>query len=107
MAKKPKVEDAPSQIAVVGRYIIQPEVIDHLGLKKRGASGEIQLTDSLSFQINKSPFYAYNFSGERYDCGNKLGFINDDNVDELIINFNIIFPEKLTEEQKESLENLL
>jgi len=71
--EKPNIEDAPSQIAVVGRYIIQPEVIDHLSLKKKGASGEIQLTDSLSFQINKSPFYAYNFLGERYDCGNKLG----------------------------------
>ena len=73
--EKPNIEDAPSQIAVVGRYIIQPEVMDHLGLKKRGASGEIQLTDTLFFQIGKSPFYAYNFSGERYDCGNKLGFI--------------------------------
>ena len=73
--EKPNPKDSPSNIAVVGRYIIEPSVFDHLGLQKTGTNGEIQLTDSLSFQINKSPFYAYNFSGERYDCGNKLGFI--------------------------------
>ena len=50
--EKPNIEDAPSQIAVVGRYIILPEVIDHLSLKKRGATGVLQITDSLSIQIN-------------------------------------------------------
>ncbi len=72
--EKPNPDEAPSNIAVVGRYIIEPEVFNHLSLQKKGANNEIQLTDSLSFQINKSPFYAYNFDGTRYDCGTKLGF---------------------------------
>ena len=73
--EKPKQNDAPSNIAVVGRYIIEPEVFGHLSLQKKGANNEIQLTDSLSFQIGKAPFFAYNFDGIRYDCGTKLGFI--------------------------------
>lgn len=72
--EKPNQDKAPSNIAVVGRYIIEPEVFNHLSLKKKGANNEIQLTDSLSFQIGKAPFFAYNFDGTRYDCGTKLGF---------------------------------
>tara|TARA_E500000178_G_C16988333_1_gene739489 strand:+ start:949 stop:1824 length:876 start_codon:yes stop_codon:yes gene_type:complete len=73
--EKPKPEEAPSTTAVVGRYIIQPGVFKHLGLQKKGANDEIQLTDSLSNEIGKSPFFAFNFSGTRYDCGTKLGYI--------------------------------
>mgnify|MGYP001288567077 FL=1 len=72
--EKPYPDKAPSNIAVVGRYIIEPEVFSHLSLQKKGANNEIQLTDSLSFQIGKAPFFAYNFDGTRYDCGTKLGF---------------------------------
>ena len=73
--EKPNSENAPSNIAVVGRYIIEPGVFDDLSLQKKGANNEIQLTDSLSSQIGKVPFFGYNFDGKRYDCGNKLGFI--------------------------------
>ncbi len=73
--EKPKLGEAPSTTAVVGRYIIEPGVLKNLGLQKKGANNEIQLTDSLSNEIGKSPFFAFNFSGIRYDCGTKLGFI--------------------------------
>ena len=75
IVEKPKPELAPSKIAVVGRYIIEPGVFEHLGLKTKGANDEIQLTDSLSNQIGNSPFFAFNFLGTRYDCGTKLGYI--------------------------------
>jgi len=86
--EKPNANDAPSNIAVVGRYIIEPEVLEHLALQIKGANNEIQLTDSLSFQIGKAPFFAYNFDGKRFDCGTKLGFtqantnyaLNDSNI---------------------------
>ena len=74
IVEKPNSNYSPSNIAVVGRYIIEPEVFNHLGLQKKGANDEIQLTDSLSFQIGKAPFFGYNFNGIRYDCGTKLGF---------------------------------
>ena len=74
IVEKPNPKNSPSNIAVVGRYIIQPEVFNHLSLQKKGANREIQLTDSLSFQIGKAPFFGYNFDGERFDCGTKIGF---------------------------------
>ena len=72
--EKPNPKNSPSNIAVVGRYIIEPSVFDHLSLQKTGTNGEIQLTDSLSFLIGKAPFFGYSFQGTRYDCGTKLGF---------------------------------
>ena len=75
LIEKPKSQDSPSTIAVVGRYIIEPEVFNDLSLQNKGALGEIQLTDSLSSQIGKVPFYGLNFSGTRYDCGTNLGFV--------------------------------
>jgi len=75
LVEKPKPEDAPSNIAVVGRYIIQPSVFDALTLQERGASNEIQLTDALAKQIGGAPFHGVRFSGERFDCGSKLGFL--------------------------------
>ena len=75
LVEKPAPEQAPSNIAVVGRYIIEPGVFDQLELQDRGAGGEIQLTDSLARQIGVAPFYGFKFSGERFDCGSKIGFL--------------------------------
>ena len=75
LVEKPKPEQAPSNIAVVGRYIIEPGVFNQLDRQDRGAGGEIQLTDSLAKQIGISPFYGFRFSGERFDCGSKVGFL--------------------------------
>ena len=75
LVEKPDPSSAPSNIAVVGRYIITPEVFETLAAQERGAGGEIQLTDALAKQIGKAPFYGVRFSGERFDCGSKLGFL--------------------------------
>lgn len=75
MVEKPKVEDAPSNIAVLGRYIINPEIFECLENVKPGAGGEIQLTDALSMLAAKQDIYAYDFVGQRYDVGNKMGFL--------------------------------
>ena len=75
LVEKPKPEDAPSNIAVVGRYIIEPEVFQTLSNSDRGTGDEIQLTDALAQQIGKSEFYGFRFSGERFDCGSKVGFL--------------------------------
>lgn len=75
MVEKPKAEVAPSNIAVLGRYIINPEIFECLENVKPGAGGEIQLTDALSMLAAKQPVYAYNFVGTRYDVGNKMGFL--------------------------------
>ena len=75
LVEKPSPKNAESNIAVIGRYIIEPEVFRDLSLHKTGALGEIQLTDSLSSQIGKKPLYGFNFSGTRYDCGTNLGFL--------------------------------
>ena len=75
LVEKPDPASAPSNIAVVGRYIISPEVFETLAAQERGAGGEIQLTDALAKQIGKAPFSGVRFSGERFDCGSKLGFL--------------------------------
>ena len=75
LVEKPSVEKAPSNEAVVGRYIIEPTVFDVLEKQNRGASNEIQLTDAIASRIGKSLCSGYKFSGERFDCGSKLGFI--------------------------------
>ncbi|MBT5798365.1 MAG: UTP--glucose-1-phosphate uridylyltransferase GalU [Alphaproteobacteria bacterium] len=75
LVEKPDPKDAPSTIAVVGRYIIQPSVFATLSTQSSGAGGEIQLTDALSREIGKTPFFGYQFSGTRFDCGSKLGFL--------------------------------
>ena len=75
LVEKPDPSSAPSNIAVVGRYIITPEVFETLAAQERGAGGEIQLTDALAKQIGKAPFAGVRFSGERFDCGSKLGFL--------------------------------
>lgn len=75
IVEKPKPEDAPSNSAVVGRYLLVPEIFDKLERTGRGAGGEIQLTDGIADLLDESPVYAYSFSGVRYDCGSKLGYL--------------------------------
>ena len=75
LVEKPDPSSAPSNIAVVGRYIITPEVFETLAAPERGAGGEIQLTDALAKQIGKAPFSGVRFSGERFVCGSNLGFL--------------------------------
>jgi UTP--glucose-1-phosphate uridylyltransferase len=75
LVEKPKQEDAPSNLAVLGRYIIEPEVFNILENLSPGSGGEIQLTDALRVLAGEGNVYAYNFEGLRYDVGDKLGFI--------------------------------
>jgi len=75
LVEKPEIEKAPSNMAVVGRYIIEPAVFEILEKQNRGASNEIQLTDAIASMIGKSDCSGYKFSEERFDCGSKLGFI--------------------------------
>ena len=75
LVEKPPADKAPSNEAVVGRYIIEPAVFDVLEKQNRGASNEIQLTDAIASRIGKSLCSGFKFSGERFDCGSKLGFI--------------------------------
>ncbi|MCG7629882.1 UTP--glucose-1-phosphate uridylyltransferase, partial [Epibacterium sp. MM17-32] len=76
MVEKPKAEDAPSNLAVIGRYILSPSVMRNLQQKKKGAGGEIQLTDAIAQDIGQGePVYGYRFDGKRFDCGSKAGFL--------------------------------
>jgi UTP--glucose-1-phosphate uridylyltransferase len=75
MVEKPKPEEAPSTLAVVGRYLLSPLIFDHLAQIKPGAGGEIQLTDALAKLIHEQPVLAYRFDGHRYDCGSKIGYL--------------------------------
>ena len=75
LVEKPNPDDAPSTLSVVGRYILQPEVLDHLAAFEKGAGNEIQLTDSMAKLIGKQPFHGLTFKGQHYDCGSRLGFI--------------------------------
>ncbi|MBI3199165.1 MAG: UTP--glucose-1-phosphate uridylyltransferase [Rhodospirillales bacterium] len=75
IVEKPKPEEAPSSLAWIGRSIVLPEVFDHLGKHETGAGGETQLTDSMAKMIGHSPFHALRYTGQRYDCGSRLGFL--------------------------------
>ena len=75
LVEKPKVENAPSNLIVSGRYILQPEVMRILEGQEKGAGGEIQLTDAMAQMIGQQPFNAVTFTGNRYDCGSKVGYI--------------------------------
>ena len=74
MVEKPPVEEAPSNLAITGRYILQPEVFDLLANQDKGAGGEIQLTDAMFRLMETQDFYAYEFEGAPYDCGSKVGY---------------------------------
>ncbi|SNS57672.1 UDP-glucose pyrophosphorylase [Sphingomonas laterariae] len=75
LVEKPKAAEAPSRLAAVGRYILQPEVMDILSAGDRGAGNEIQLTDAMAKLIGRQPFHALTFTGDRHDCGDKAGYI--------------------------------
>jgi UTP--glucose-1-phosphate uridylyltransferase len=76
MVEKPKPEDAPSNLAVIGRYILTPQILKNLDTQERGAGGEIQLTDAIAKEIeNSDNVYGFRFDGCRYDCGSKAGFL--------------------------------
>ncbi len=76
MVEKPKAEEAPSNLAVIGRYILQPSVMKNLNKLKQGSGGEIQLTDAIAEDIKgDTPVYGYRFRGQRFDCGSKAGFL--------------------------------
>ena len=76
MVEKPDPAEAPSRTAVIGRYILTPEVMESLSAKKTGAGGEIQLTDAIAEQIGAGrDVYGYRFAGERFDCGSKAGYL--------------------------------
>jgi UTP--glucose-1-phosphate uridylyltransferase len=76
MVEKPKQEDAPSNLAVIGRYILSPKVLTNLNKLKSGAGGEIQLTDAIAEELNQDRgVYGYRFRGQRFDCGSKAGFL--------------------------------
>jgi UTP--glucose-1-phosphate uridylyltransferase len=75
MVEKPKPADAPSNLAVVGRYLLSPSVFDRLETVGRGAGGEIQLTDAIADLLSSEKVHAFRFAGKRYDCGNKLGYL--------------------------------
>ncbi len=75
IVEKPKPSEAPSNLAVVGRYVLTASIFEHLARIGRGAGGEIQLTDGIAALMGEEAVYAYRFSGKRYDCGSKLGYL--------------------------------
>jgi UTP--glucose-1-phosphate uridylyltransferase len=75
MVEKPAPEQAPSNLIITGRYILQPEIFDLLARQERGAGGEIQLTDAMNRLSQQQPFYGFKFEGQRFDCGSKVGFL--------------------------------
>ena len=75
IVEKPNKDEAPSDMGVVGRYILNSSIFDILEKTKKGVDNEIQLTDAIASQILKEKIYAYEFEGERFDCGSKFGFM--------------------------------
>jgi UTP--glucose-1-phosphate uridylyltransferase len=79
MVEKPKKEDAPSTLAIIGRYILTPDIFDIIRTTEPGANGEIQLTDALMKQAQSGCVMAYKFKGRRFDCGSVPGFVEATN----------------------------
>jgi len=75
MVEKPEPENAPSRLANIGRYILDPSVFDHLDKQQTGSGGEIQLTDAIDATTDSVPFHGVRFEGDRFDCGDKVGFL--------------------------------
>lgn len=75
MIEKPSIDEAPTNVAILGRYVLMPEIFDALEHTDKGKGGEIQLTDAILKLVDKQDIYAYDFKGRRYDAGNKLGFM--------------------------------
>ena len=76
MVEKPKQQEAPSNLSITGRYILQPEIFEVLEKQTPGAGGEIQLTDAMLTLAKSQPFYGYEFDGRSFDCGSKIGFLS-------------------------------
>lgn len=74
MVEKPPTDEAPSNMAVIGRYVLTPRIFDILGAQRKGAGGEIQLTDAMSELLKDQPIFGFRFEGTRFDCGDKAGF---------------------------------
>ncbi len=95
IVEKPNPKDAPSNLSVIGRYILDPKIFTYLNKQKIGFGGEIQLTDAIQYLINKEKVFGYKFKGQRYDCGSKLGFIkanlgfgfNDEEIKDDLLKF--------------------
>ncbi len=75
MVEKPKPEDAPSNLSIIGRYVLTAGVIEHLARMERGAGNEVQLTDGMSKLIGQVPFHGLRYEGRRFDCGDKIGYL--------------------------------
>jgi UTP--glucose-1-phosphate uridylyltransferase len=75
MVEKPAFADAPSNLAIIGRYVLTPDIFDEIETTRPGAIGEIQITDAMRALLKKRPFYAVRFEGTRHDAGDKLGFL--------------------------------
>src|SRR6202789_2263364 len=75
LVEKPAPADAPSNLSIIGRYVLMPEVIGHLARMERGAGGEVQLTDGMAKLIGNQPFHGLRYEGRRFDCGDKIGFL--------------------------------
>ncbi|HQT61373.1 MAG TPA: UTP--glucose-1-phosphate uridylyltransferase GalU [Acidiphilium sp.] len=75
LVEKPKREEAPSNLSIIGRYVLLPEVIAHLSRMERGAGNEVQLTDAMAKMIGAAPFHGLKFEGRRFDCGDKAGYL--------------------------------
>ncbi|MGH6907698.1 MAG: UTP--glucose-1-phosphate uridylyltransferase, partial [Aestuariivirga sp.] len=76
MVEKPKREDAPSNLIIAGRYILQPEIFPEIEVQKPGAGGEIQITDAMIRLMARQPFWGIKYQGTTYDCGDKIGFLS-------------------------------
>lgn len=75
MVEKPAPKDAPSNLAIVGRYILRPKIFEYLSKHKKGSGGEIQLTDAMVELMREQDFYALKYNGQRFDCGSRVGFL--------------------------------
>ena len=73
--EKPDPKEAPSCLSIIGRYILTADIMPHLAKLERGAGGEVQLTDAMAKLIGKVPFHGVRYKGRRYDCGDKVGFL--------------------------------
>lgn len=93
LVEKPEPKNAPSTLSIIGRYILDPGIFSVLEKQTKGSGGEIQLTDAMNAMIGGVPFYGYRFDGKRYDCGNKVGYIeaniafalNNDDIKERVM----------------------
>ena len=75
LVEKPAPADAPSNLSIIGRYVLMPEVLGYLNKMERGAGNEVQLTDAMAKMIGHVPFHGLRYEGERFDCGDKIGFL--------------------------------